>query len=62
MEAIRSSETSVLTRATRRKIPAGIILLSLRLEKSKYYKNFGAFVFNEGLRVEELCYLKYFLV
>jgi hypothetical protein len=37
MEAVRSSETSVLTRATRRKIPDGGILQSHRRENLKAY-------------------------
>jgi hypothetical protein len=37
MEALSSSETSFLTRATRRNIPKNYILLSLRRENLKSY-------------------------
>jgi hypothetical protein len=40
MEAIRSSETSILTRATQRSIPEDGILQSYRRENSKSYMKF----------------------
>jgi hypothetical protein len=44
MEAIVSSETSVLTRAIRRKIPADGILQRHRREDLKSYRNFFLFI------------------
>jgi hypothetical protein len=41
MEAIRSSEASVLTRATRRNIPGNFILYSHPFENFKFYTMFS---------------------
>jgi hypothetical protein len=48
MEAIRSSETSVLNRATRRHFPEDGILHSHRLENLKYYIELTGYI-------EEVC-------
>jgi hypothetical protein len=44
MEALRSSETSVLTRPTRRNIPEGAVIYSHRRENLKSYRDVMCFL------------------
>jgi hypothetical protein len=52
MEALNSSETSLLRRATRRNVPEGTILHSHRREKLKFYSMFILINFSSIYKTE----------
>jgi hypothetical protein len=56
MEALRSSETSVLTRATRRNIPEDAILHSHRRENLKSYLILTGWSLYQRPNVSPVCY------